>query len=69
MWSVPFNQDHYDNWFGVCIGSEAASAETFKNFIKVKTSKVIAERALSVRIIPTRYLNATTQKGLSSQLL
>ena len=34
MWSVPFNQDHYDNWFGVGIGSEAASAETFKKLYK-----------------------------------
>ena len=34
MWSVPFNQDHYDNWFGVGIGSEEASAETFKKLYK-----------------------------------
>ncbi len=36
MWSAPFGQASYYNfnWFGVSIGSELATAETFKKFQK-----------------------------------
>jgi uncharacterized Fe-S cluster-containing MiaB family protein len=37
MWSVPYNQDHFDNWFGLGIGPESASKETLKKLEKGKS--------------------------------